>query len=361
MATHPARSCRPVAGRTVSFTRGSLPIRKEATVTNRCRRPPDCGSRHSADLAGRAVALSADIPVIFDAPLAAHHRLIGGWIAARERSAKRYTRVAARRHIERTFDLAVRAILAPVDLVDLTVTVLSGAKERPPAIAIGCRDVGQLDLGWIETGDAPMPWRAAAYTTIERMLGRVLPVFGYQDLFDEIAMYYWDGEIDDEAARRALIDYHGVDEQELDGMALPSTMDARRPGWMIAANAEPLARLPGGLRRLLERLHLAHVALASLPPERAAWHYDHEQACEYIPDLEECSHLPPLTLVPFAQFACELDDVARHGMETGFMDIAGLCPLPDAARIDDSLVSLRLGAAFLCAVQDLIRFDPAQS
>ncbi|WP_339348583.1 hypothetical protein [uncultured Sphingomonas sp.] len=343
--------------------RGSFPIRKgaAATVPSRLRRLQDCGSHRSADLAGRAVALSADIPAIFDAPLAAHHRLIGGWIASQDRSAKRYTRVAARRHIERTFDLAVRAILAPVDLVDLTVTVLSGAKERPPAIAIGCRDVGQLDLGWIETGDAPMPWRAAAYTTIERMLGRVLPVFGYQDLFDEIAMYYWDGEIDDEAARRALIDYHGVDEQELDGMALPSTMDARRPGWMIAANAEPLARLPGGLRRLLERLHLAHVALGSLLPERDAWHYDHEQACDYIPDLEECSHLPPLTLVPFEQFARELDDVARHGMETGFMDIAGLCPLPDAARIDDWLVSLRLGAAFLCAVQDLIRFDPAQS
>ena len=72
----------------------------------------------------------------------------------------------------------------------------------------------------------------------------------------------------------------------------------------------------------------------------------------------ECSSLPPLTLVPFEQFARELDDIARNGMEMGFMDIAGIFPLPHADRIDDWFTSLRLGAQFLVAAQDLIRLDP---
>jgi len=57
--------------------------------------------------------------------------------------------------------------------------------------------------------------------------------------------------------------------------------------------------------------------------------------------------------------ARELDDVARHGMEMGFMDLAGICPLPDAGRIDDWFASLRLGADFLIAAQNLLQFDPA--
>ena len=68
--------------------------------------------------------------------------------------------------------------------------------------------------------------------------------------------------------------------------------------------------------------------------------------------------MPPLTLVPVEQFAREVDDVARHGMEYGFMDIAGLCPLPDATRVTDWFASLEAGARFLLAAQELIQLDP---
>ena len=57
-------------------------------------------------------------------------------------------------------------------------------------------------------------------------------------------------------------------------------------------------------------------------------------------------------------FARELDDVARHGMEMGFMDFCGLCPLPEVSRIDAWFASLRLGVQFLLAAQDLVRLDP---
>ena len=166
----------------------------------RCRSFPSTspGSRSSppqvfpcrpwADLAGCSVALSRDIPTIFDAPLAPHHKLIGRWVVSRENSAPSYTRVAARRHIERTFDAAVLEVLAPLELVNLRVAVLHSEENGPSAIAIICESMGQLDLGWIETSDAPIAWRAAAYKALEHTLGRTLPVFGYQDLFDEIAM-----------------------------------------------------------------------------------------------------------------------------------------------------------------------------
>jgi len=326
---------------------------------SRSRRPAASACRRSADLAGCAVALSGAIPSLFDDPLAAHHRLIGRWVAAQGTSADTLTRTQARRHIERVFDAAVLEVLAPIDLVDLRAVVLHGPDGDPPAIALICDSMGQLDLGWIETGDAPIAWRAAAYRAIETVLGRVLPVFGYQDLFDEISHYYWEGGTDDEAARESLLQYHDADEADFDELTLPSTMNARRPGWMIASNAGRPTSLPSQLRRSLRGLQKAHKALSAVRHERDAWAFNSQIIYDYLPGIEECSSLPPLTLVPFEHFARELDDVARHGMELGFMDVAGICALDDVERIDDWFSSLRLGAQFLLAVQDLIRLDPA--
>jgi len=258
------------------------------------------------------------------------------------------------------FKAAVLEILDPIELADLRIAVIHSEADGPPAIALICQSLGQLDLGWIETSDAPIPWRAVAYRALEQSLGRALPLFGYEDLFNEISMYYWDGEFDDESARHNLINFHGVDAEELDEYTLPSAMNARRPEWMIAANAAPRTRLPPGLRQKLNKLRATHKALGGLPPERDAWHVDLEIIYDYVPEFEECSALPPLTLVPFEQFARELDDVARNGMELGFMDVAGLCPLPDADRIDDWFASLAVGARFLLAAQELIQLDPAK-
>ncbi|WP_454888544.1 hypothetical protein [Sphingobium indicum] len=360
MATRPTSPRLPAARTSRPSTRGFSSTRKttRAKPPSRFNRLRASASRPSADLAGRSVALSDDIPTLFDHPLGPHHKLIGGWVAARETSPKQYTRAQARRRIEQVFGAAVLEILAPVDLADFRMTVLKGEDGDPPAIAIVCDSMGQMDLGWIETSDAPISWRAAAYHALEQSLGCVLPVFGYQDLFDQIAMYYWDGETEDEGARQSLIYYHGADEADLEEQALPSTMNARRPDWMITANAAPPAQLPTGLQQKLRSLHHARRALKRLQPERNAWHFDIDLIYQYVPGFEECSSLPPLTLVPTEQFAPELDDVGRHGMEMGFMDIAGLCPLPEAGRIDDWLTSLRLGAQFLLAAQHLIQLDP---
>jgi hypothetical protein len=330
----------------------------KAKRRSRSSRPPVSDSRPSADLAGRAVALSADIPATFDQPLSNHHKPVGRWVAARESSAKLYTRVAARRRIEQVFNAAVIEILSPIEIVDLRVAVLTGEGANPPAIAVACDSLGQLDLGWIETSEAPIPWRAAAYAALGETLGTALPIFGYEDLFDELSVFYWDGEIDDESARRSLSAYHGLSVEELEEHTMPSEMNARRPDWMISANAAKAAVLPKELREALRRLRDAHKKLKRLPSDRNAWHFDTDTLYEYVPGIEECSSLPPLTLVPFDAFARELDDVARNGMEMGFMDVCGICPLTDVSRIDDWFASLRLGAQFLLAAQDLIRFDP---
>ena len=315
--------------------------------------------RPSANLAGRSGAISEDVPTLFDHPLAPHHKLVGAWVAARETSPRQYTRAQARRRIEQVFQAAVSEILAPVDLADFRMTVLKGEEGEPPALAIVCDSMGQIDLGWIATSDAPISWRAAAYRELEQNLSCILPIFSYEHLFDTISMYYWDGETDDEAARRCMIEYHGLDEADVDEQSLPSTMNARRPDWIIAANAARPAQLPRGLRQALRSLRHARRALKSLP-EYNAWHFDIDLINQYVPYFEEVSTLPPLTLVPSDEFAAELDDVGRHGMEVGFMDIAGLCPLPDPDRIDDWLASLALGARFLLAAQALIALDPTK-
>lgn len=303
------------------------------------------------------VALSSDVPALFDDPLAAHHKLIGRWVAARTDVRRIFTRVAAREHIERVFAAAVTEVLRPIDFVELRTVALRGPDSKPPAILLVCDSIGQLDLGWIETSEAPVPWRAAAYQALERMLGTALPIFGYQDLFEQISHYYWDGETDDAAARQALIDYQGADPDEVDGMGLPSEMEARRPDWMIAAQAAPPKQLPHDLRQALLAFRRAHRALVQTRAGNA-WFFDTGTLYDYVPGLEECSSLPPLTLVPVEQFAAEVDDLGRQGMELGFMDAVGLCPLPDASVIDDWFVSLRLGVRFLAAAQALIRLDP---
>lgn len=363
MATLPASPRPSAAPGPVLSMRGSSSTRAAARArsADRCSRQPDFASRRSVDLAGRAIALSPEIPAVFDAPLAPHHRLVGRWAASRGQDARTYTRVEARRHIEGAFDAAVLEVLDPIEIVDLRIAVLASEADGPPAIAIICESMGQLDLGWIETSDAPTAWRAAAYRALEKTLGCVLPVFSYQDLIDEMSMYYWEGETDDEAARCSLIENHGADVEDLDGLILPSQMNDRRPGWMIAANAAAPARLPATLRRKLADLRAAHEAFGKVAPEGGAWHFDFEIVSEYLPGIEECASLPPLTLVPFEPFARELDDVMRSGMEMGFMDIAGICPLPDAAHIDHWFASLRLGAQLLLAAQNLIRTDPPRA
>jgi len=283
---------------------------------------------------------------------------MGRWAVALDPQARRYTRIQARRHIERAFNTAVLKILEPVGIADLRAVVLIGEEMQAPAIALVCDSVGQLDLGWIEDSEAPIPWRATAYAALEMSLGSALPVFGFQDLFQEISMYYWEGETEDEAARESLVHCHGADPGELDEHTLPSTMMARRPDWMIATNAAPPAALPPGLRKALKRLRQLHKAFGQAEPERNAWHFDSEAVYGYLPGFEECSPLPPLTLVPTEFFAPELDDVGRHGMEYGFMDVIGICPLPDADRIADWLISLQLGAQFLLAAQQLLELDP---
>ncbi|WP_454887916.1 hypothetical protein [Sphingomonas oryzagri] len=326
---------------------------------SRSHRPRPCASLRSVELAGRAVALSVDIPVHFDEPLAPHHKLIGRWVASRKKLRRACTRVEARRHIENVFDTAVLDVLGTIAFVDLRVVVLRGEGDGPPAIAVICDTIGQLDLGWIEESEAPASWRAAAYRMLEQTLGYALPVAGYKDLFDEIAIYYWDGETTDEAARRSLVHMHGADPDDLDEMALPSTMDARRPEWMIEAHAAPTRQLPATLRKAMRKVDRAYKALRGFPPDRNAWRFEMDALYEYVPGIEECASFPPLTLVPLEQFARELDDVTQSGMELGFMDIAGLCPLKDTERIADWFTSLRLGARFLAAAHELIQLDPA--
>lgn len=328
-------------------------------------------SRPSADLAGRSVALSVDVPASFDTPLAAHHKAIGRWVASFESTPARYSRQEARARIERVFNSAVLQILSPIEIADLRVVAFIGNDDLPPAIAIICDSIGQVDLGWIEKDNvlsntlfgnvAPLGWRAAAYKALVEMLRAALPVFGYEDLFEEFAMYHWDGATDDAAAIRTLLEYHCEDPDEIDEDMLPSAMSARRPQWMLGENADPLKRLPADLRAALARLRAAYKAVKAVGPDANAWHSDFELITAYMPHLEDCSPLPAMTLVPFDHFTRELDEVGRHGMETSFMDVAGICPLSDGVTIDAWFNSLKIGTEFLLAAQHLINLDPANA
>jgi hypothetical protein len=140
-------------------------------------------------------------------------------VAAREGTPSRYTRVGARKRIEQVFNAAVLEILAPIEL-SICASPSSSAKTtiRPQSPSSA-----RPSANWILAGSKPatLPsWRAAAYAALGETLGTALPVFGYQDLFEEISMYYWDGEIDDEGARRSLAAYQGLSAEEIEEQTL---------------------------------------------------------------------------------------------------------------------------------------------
>lgn len=369
MATRPAQPNPPAATTSRRSTRNfrSRPTATAPSSSRYSRRPASL-SRPSADLAGRAVALSLDVPAVFDAPLAPHHKLIGRWAAEREKTTRRYTREAARRRIERAFAAEVEAILKSFELADMRVEVLGGQDKLPPALVIICDSVGQLDLGWIEKDNvlsntlvapvAPVGWRAAAYQALEQCLHGALPVFGYADLIEELSAYYWDGETEDEGARAAWMAYHDGEAEEDYELTLPSDVHGRRPDWMTA-KAAPLKDMPRHLRAAVTRLRDAHKAVKAIDAAGNAWHLDRDTLPDFLPEYMDRAPIHPVTLVPFDHFARELDDVGRFGMEQGFDDVAGLCPLEDVATIDAWFTSLRLGAELLLAAQDLIALDPA--
>lgn len=296
--------------------------------------------------------------------------MLGAWAARQEEGRILYSRAEARKRIEQHFNDAVLAILRPVELADLRAVVLHGYDDNPPAIALICDSIGQIDMGWIEKSNvlsntlfglvAPVSWRASAYQALAECLPGVLPIFGFDDLMEELSGYYWDSETTDEGARQALTTYFGHAEEDIDETTLPSAVRARRPDWMLSENACALRNLPKPLASRIRALRAARAALKDAAREWCAWCFDWYQVCEYLHPYEDASGLPSLTLVPFDHFARELDDVGRHGMENGFMDVAGLCLLTDADRIDAWFTSLKLGVDLLLAAQALIDFDPAK-
>lgn len=336
---------------------------------NLSRRQPGSSSRPLVDLgrpdlAGRAVALSPAVPAGFDAPLSHHHKIIGRWVAQQAPTDQLFGLGEARRFIEQRFRQAVLDIIGVNTLADLRVFVLAGdGAGQPPTLAIICDSVGQIDMGWIELTNvlantlkgsvAPVGWRAAAYGALHD-LAAVLPMFGFHEMMEELSGYYWDGETDDEGARHALVTFHGQDPDEL---TLPSHIEARRPDYMLPENADPLKKLPPAIRSAIKRVTTAAKAVRAVKEPGSAWHFDSEQITAYLPEYGDAATLPALTLVPFDVYAQELDEIAQHGMEYGFHNIAGICQLTDAASIDRWFASLRLGTELIAAAQDLIDLD----
>ena len=365
----------PVPGRSASplsplFTRAS-PSRPKA-ARSRSSRPQVSGSRPWADLAGRAVGLPPDVPVLFAPPLAAHHRIIGHWAAGREEADRLYSRYEARQRIEQLFEAAVQDILRPVDMANLRVAVMIGEDGLDPAIVIICDSIGQIDLGWIEKSNvlsntlfapvAPVGWQAAAYKALCGALPAVLPIFGYEDFMEEMSAMYWDGETTDEGARQALMDWHGAEAEDIAAeYSLPSEMHARRPGWMLGENARPLRYLPVELADAIRRVRRAADTVRSLNGPGNAWNYDSDLCHNYVYGYEDSSCTPPLTLVPFDHFQRELDYVCEHAMQTSFHDTAGICPLINPGLIDHWFASLRAGVDMLVAAQALIDLFPSKS
>ena len=367
MATNPSTSALPAAMPKGLSTR-ALPKRLKAGSANPSRRRQASPSRPWDDLAGRAVALSPTIPAAFDEPLAPHHRVIGRWLAKRGGADQIVTRGEARRFITDGFDRAVQDAVSGIDIAEMRVLVLSGSEEGlPPAIAIICDSIGEIDLGWIGKTNvlantlrgsvAPVGWRAAAYKALTEKLGFALPVLGYEDFLEELSIYYWDGATDDETARQHIAAYNG--ESDDADITLPSQIAALRPDYMLEKPA-PLKDMPRPLRARLKRLDEAYKALKAISDEESAWRCDYDQVSDYLPHYMDASPLPSLTIVPMDIFGQHIDEVMRIGMETGFLDIIGLTLIEDADDVERWHASLSLGAEFFAAVEDLLASDPTK-
>lgn len=324
-------------------------------------------SPRSAKLAGGRVTLSPAVPTRFDAALNKHHIAIGRWVLEHRTQSSALTHDAARSLIEITFVDEVKRILAPIELADLHVMVLLNSYDdkAPPALIISNKSQGQIDLGWIETDeDAPIAWHRRAYQALVRAIQPIIPAITYDDMFEHLSHLYWDGETDDEAARESLRTYQDYDESDLAGMTMPSQLDAKRPEWMLDRSDHIPDQIHSELEAILADITAASEGLEKARKRADAFQFtDMEDLCAYAPWYKESLGLPSMTVVPFEIFASEIDDVARHGMESGFLDVSGIYHLDrdDPADIDNWFTTLRAGVAVIEAVQRLTAWTPPPS
>lgn len=365
MATKPSSkprlAARPRPGSTPNSTRRRGPVRE----ARRSRPLKALPSPRSDNLVGGIVRFSPDIPVSFGETLTSNHLTVGRWVAAHGLASEAaISREEARRLIENTLTAKIHEIIRGLEILGLHVAVLSCEEspddvDQPPAILISHNSHGDIFFKWIEDEAIPVGWRAAAYHAIATTLPRIVPLLALGDMMEELSMWYWDGEIDDEGAKLALIHNHGADEDELDGYVLPSQVEAKVPGWMKSELAARSRCLPPALRRSIIGLKQAARKARGHTGEGGAWSYDRDQLLEYAPWLEDASCVPPVTIVPSNIFEQELDDVYRFGMENGSDDTCGIMAISSAAEVDTWLTSFAAGVAVLKAAEALISLDPS--
>ena len=320
----------------------------------------------SVRIAGGAIRLSPDVPTRFGNPVGQHHVTIGKWARDRLVSAGPITENGFKHLVEQTFADAVGEILAPVELCDLhTMVLLNSENDKQAALVLANKSQGQIDLGWIETDeDAPLEWRCAAYSALVTNLQPIIPSISFDDMFEHLSMLYWDGETQDGPAREVLENFYGHDEEELEGMAMPSQVIAKIPAWMKDyAGDTPARPLHPQLAKILSDLKKASARLKRAQKKADPFEFsDMEDLCSFAPWYEESYSLPPTTVVPFEIFAAEIDDVARGGMEQGFLDAIGIYHLDPAAPelVGRWLETLRAGVAVIEIIQRLTAWIPNQ-
>lgn len=308
--------------------------------------------------------LSPAIPTRFGNPVGKHHVIIGNWAKEMLASAGPVSESGFKHLIEATFAKVVGDILAPIKLCDLHVMVLLHSEEdEKPAIIIANKSQGQVDLGWIETAEnAPMEWRCAAYRALVSNIHPIIPMITFDDMFEHLSMLYWDGSTEDHEAREALIHDHGHDEEDLEGMTMPSDVKAKAPAWMDDYAGEAPARpFHPELAKLFRDLRKARRRFDKAQAKANPFAFDFDDLCSYAPWYEESYCLPPMTVVPFDIFAEEIDDCARGGMEQGFLDVCGLYLIdPASPQIDKWLETLRASVAVIDCIQRLTAWEPDQ-
>lgn len=323
-----------------------------------------------ADLAGRAIKISPAVPVGFYNALSPAQRRIGLCLPSDDLPP--LTQLQASSWIDKQFDALIQPLLAPVRFLGYDISVRATAcnfdnKDAAPKAAciISTNGVGFLDFRWIADPDAPVSWARIAYKAIRDHLPLVAPCHTYDDFMEAMACYHWGGELDDEKAKEEIQLYwndNGEGEEiDFDDHLLPSQLEARRPDWMIIDKDHPLPErkaLPPLLRQALINIkRTARTVRRSIHSEKSAWHFDHEEACQYVPEIDEAAHYPPLLLIPEEPFIAEADDLYRLGWEVGFMDVTGVMEITDKPDFDVFLASFKAGIDLLLAIQTLLDLD----
>lgn len=272
----------------------------------------------------------------------------------------------AARAIDAELIAEIDAILSPLpeDSWSLSVSLLPDPTEAKVGALIALHDAYRASPDWLSDPAIADDVKSEIWALLGRAMPILLPVGCFDDLVEEISGYWWQGELDDDAAREAIAEMRGEELGPDDDFFLPSKFLAAQPQWTLfepwpRPNDAPTPALPDFVAGPAAQVLKAMKPFRNASANRAAWISDFDITTDVAPEYGDAVSTPPIFLVPdIPVFNEALNDIGECAMQTSFWNVCGAAIMTSPKDIQTWLKSLAAGVPLLVALDGLLRATP---